>query len=167
MHEKGPNFCESGRQDPLVSLHWTYSLEGYLKKKVYFEPIWDLEHQKRVIKRHIDELKEHQELLKGVMYEITTRVNRWIEVMVTLSTDDEVNRHFHKSWALFHALVVTRLFKQSTFCKSNIRAPETCFQRGRKLRKFFSNFLNFHPFLISKHALEIWSNGTNVAFYRI
>ena len=36
--------------------------------------MWDLEHQKQVIK-----LKEHPELLKGVMYEITTSVNQWME----------------------------------------------------------------------------------------
>ena len=78
MHEKGPNFCESGQQDPLVSLHWPYSCEGYLKNKVYFEPIRDLEHQKQVIKRHIDEPKEDPELLKDVMYGITSRVNQCI-----------------------------------------------------------------------------------------
>ena len=74
MHEKGPNFCECGQQDPLVSLHWTYSREGYLKNKVNSEPIRDLEHQNQVIKRNIDELKEDPELLNNVMYEITTPI---------------------------------------------------------------------------------------------
>ena len=55
------------------------SCEGYLKIKVYSEPIQDLEHQKQVIKRHIEELKEDPELLKDVMFEITNRVNQCIE----------------------------------------------------------------------------------------
>ena len=65
MHEKRSNFCESDQEDPLVSLHWTCSCEGYLKNKVYFEPIRDFEHLKQVIQRNINELKEDPELLEG------------------------------------------------------------------------------------------------------
>ena len=49
-----------------------------MRNKIYFEPIRGLEHQKQVNKCHIDELKEDSELLKVVMYEITTRVNQCI-----------------------------------------------------------------------------------------
>ena len=47
---------------------------------MYGEPIRDVEHLNEVIKRHIDELRTNIELLKVVMYSVTTRIDQCIDV---------------------------------------------------------------------------------------
>ena len=46
---------------------------------MYGEPIRDVEHLNEVIKRHIDELRTNIELLKVVMYSVTTRIDQCID----------------------------------------------------------------------------------------
>ena len=55
-----------------------FFLWGYLKNKVYSQPIRSLEHLKEVIKKHCDDLREQPELLRRVTRSVPDRIERCI-----------------------------------------------------------------------------------------
>ena len=52
---------------------WISFCGGYLKNKVYGQPICNLEHMKEVIEKHCDDLREQPELLRGVTRSVADR----------------------------------------------------------------------------------------------